>query len=75
MPVSIPGRVILKTQKMVHDAPLVNTQHYDVRIKGKWSSPGKGVEPFLGVVAIEKGAFGSTSTTVGQLTNLYMNKK
>ena len=32
---SIPGRVIPKTQKMVHDAALLNTQHYNVRIKGK----------------------------------------
>ena len=41
---SIPGRVIPKTQKMVLDATLLNTQHYNVRIKGKveqsreWSS-------------------------------------
>ena len=32
---SIPGRVIPKTQKMVNDASLLNTQHYKVRIKGK----------------------------------------
>ena len=32
---SIPGRVIPKTQKMVSDASLLNTQHYKVRIKGK----------------------------------------
>ena len=32
---SIPGRVIPKTQKMVLDAPLLNTQHYKVRIKDK----------------------------------------
>ena len=41
---SILGRVIPKTQKMVLDAALLNTQHYKVRIKGKveqlweWSS-------------------------------------
>ena len=41
---SIPGRVIQKTQKMVLDAALLNTQHYKVRIKSKmvqsweWSS-------------------------------------
>ena len=41
---SIPGRFILKTQKMVLDAALLSTQHYKVRIKGKveqfreWSS-------------------------------------
>ena len=32
---SIPGRVIPKTQKMVLDATLLNTQHYKIRIKGK----------------------------------------
>ena len=32
---SIPGRVIPKTQNMVLDAALLNTQHYKVRIKGK----------------------------------------
>ena len=32
---SIPGRVIPKTQKMVLDAFLLNTQHYKVCIKGK----------------------------------------
>ena len=71
---SITGRVISKTQKMVLDASLLNTQHYKVRIKGKWSNPGKGVASStttwpLGVLTIEKGAFGSPSTTVGQLTS------
>ena len=33
--VSIPGRVIPKTQKMVLDTALLSTQHYKVRIKGK----------------------------------------
>ena len=32
---SIPGRVIPKTQKIVLDATLLNTQHYKVKIKGK----------------------------------------
>ena len=32
---SILGRVIPKTQKMVLDTSLLNTQHYKVRIKGK----------------------------------------
>ena len=41
---SIPGWVVLKTQKMVLDTALLNTQHYKVRIKDKveqsreWSS-------------------------------------
>ena len=32
---SIPGRVIAKSQKMVLDASLLNTQDYKVQIKGK----------------------------------------
>ena len=32
---SIPGRVIPKTQKMVLDASLLNTQHYKVQIKSR----------------------------------------
>ena len=41
---SIPGQVIPKTQKLILDAALLNTQHYKVRIKGnkeqsrEWSS-------------------------------------
>ena len=42
---SIPGRVIPKTQKMVLDAILLNTQHYKVLSRVKWSNPGKGVAP------------------------------
>ena len=33
---SIPGWVIPKTQKMVPDESLLNSQHYKVWIKGKW---------------------------------------
>ena len=32
---SIPGRVILKTLKMVFDTSLLNTQQYKLRFKGK----------------------------------------
>ena len=32
---SVPGRVILKSQKIGLDAALLNIQHYKVRIKGK----------------------------------------
>ncbi len=39
----IPGRVIPKTKKFVLDSDLINIQHYEVRIKGKWSNPRKGV--------------------------------
>ena len=38
---SMLGLVIPKTQKMVLDAALPNTQHYKVRVK--WSNPGNGV--------------------------------
>ena len=42
---SIPGRVIRKTQKMVLNASLLNTQHYKVRIKGKVEQSREGVAP------------------------------
>ena len=42
---SIPGRVIPKTQKMVLDASLFNTQYYKVRIKGKVEQSREGVAP------------------------------
>ena len=73
---SIPGCVIQKTQKMVLAATLLNTQHYKVRIKVKWSNPGKRVapSPHLGVVAIKKGAFGSPSTMVSLLSPLEITK-
>ena len=58
---SISGRVISKTQKMVLDASMLNNQHYKVRFKGKvGQSWGRSSAPteHLGVVAIEKAAFG-----------------
>ena len=72
---SIPGRVIPKTLKMVLDTSLLNTQHYKVRIKRKveksreWSSA---LPLHLGVVAIEKGAFWSSSTKERQLYFTYL---
>ena len=48
---------------MVLNISLLNTQQYKVRIKGK-------VEQF-GVVAIEKGALWSPSTTVANFTLLF----
>ena len=45
---SISGQVIPKTQKIILDASLLNTRHYKVHFKGV----------AIGVVAIEKGAFG-----------------
>ena len=66
----IPGRVIPKTQKMVHDASMLNTQHYKVRIKGKGEQSRERISTLIypGVVAIEKGAFWSSSTPVANFT-------
>ena len=45
---SIPARVIPKTQKMVHDAILLNPQHYKVRIKwSNWVALPKLSEPLV----------------------------
>ena len=53
---SVPGWVIPKTQKMVLDTSLLNTQHHKVWIKGKVEqSRERGVEPS----PHENGAFGS----------------
>ena len=56
---------------MVLEASLLNTQHYKVRFKGKveQSRERSSVLPqHLGVVAIEKGAFGPPSTIVANIT-------
>ena len=67
----IPGHVIPKTLKMVLDASLLNTQQYKVRIKGKEEpSRERSSALHLGVVAIEKGTFGSPSTEVANFTLL-----
>ena len=68
---SITGRVIPKTQKMVLDASLFNTQHYKVRIKGKVEQS-RERSSALGVVAIEKGAHGSPSTLVANFPYIYI---
>ena len=64
---SIAGRVIPKTQKMVLDASLLNTQHYKVWIKGKVEQSREGVAPS----PIEKGAFGLPLTMVANFTFTY----
>ena len=56
---------------MVLDATLLNTQHYKVKIKGKEEHSREKSSTLLlhlGVVAIEKEAFGSISTMVTDLT-------
>ena len=58
---------------MVLDASILNTQHYKVRIKGKVEQSrerSSASSLHLGVVAIEKGAFGSPSTMVANFTYL-----
>ena len=60
-----------KDLKMVLDTSFLNTQYYKVRIKSKVEqSEGKSSAPplHLGVVVIEKGAFGSPLTTVANFT-------
>ena len=60
----VPGRVIPKTQKMVHDISLLNIQHYKVRIKGKLEQSKERSRAFSYTsVAIEKGTFWSSSIT------------
>ena len=71
---SVSGRVIPKTQKMLLDSTLLNTQHYKVRIKSKVEQSWKrssALPLHLGVVAIEKGAFWSPSTKVANFTYFY----
>ena len=70
---SISGRVIRKTQKMVLDTALLNTQHYKVRVKGKveQSRETSSTHPlYLGVVAIKIGVFGLPSTKFANFTFL-----
>ena len=67
---SMPGCIVPKTLEIVLDTSLLNTQQYKVRIKGSGAIQGKEWRPplHLGVVAIEKGAFSSPSTTVANFT-------
>ena len=59
---SISGRFIPKTQTMVLDAALLNTQLYKVRVKSKVEQSMEWSSALLDVVAIEKGIFWSPST-------------
>ena len=71
---SIPGQAIPKTQKMVLDASLLNTQHYKVWIKGRVEQSrerNSSLPLHLSVVAIEKGAFRSPSTMVTNFTYIF----
>ena len=58
---------------MVLDAALLNTQHYKVRIKSNVEqSRERSIALHLGIVAIEKGDFGSSSSTVTNFTFTYI---
>ena len=71
---SIPGQVIPKTQKMVLDAALLNTQHYKVCIKCKWSNPGNGVAPYPTILCSNYRK-GSLQVTLDQGCQLYLQFK
>ena len=65
---SIPGRAMPKNQKMVLDASLtLSVIRYGQRVSGAIQRNEYCSHLHLGVVAREKEAFGSPSTTVGQL--------
>ena len=60
---------------MVLDTALLNTQHYKVGIKGKVEQSremSNTLSLHLGVVAIEKRAFGSPSSKVANYTFTYL---
>ena len=71
---SIPDQDIPKTQKIVLNASLLNTQHYKVQIRGKVEQSRERSCTFpnnLGIVAIEKGALGLPSTAAANLLLFY----
>ena len=67
--------LMLKNLKMVLNTSLLNTQQYKVRIKGKVEQPWErsSALPYTCVVTIEKEAFWSPSTTVGNFTFILFN--
>ena len=74
---SIPGQIIPKTQKLVLDASLLNSQHYKnpVYPARYVSRVGTAIQSkekhlLLHVIGIEEGTFGSLSTTVANYTYL-----
>ena len=63
-----------RLKKVVLDATLLNTQYYQVQIKGKVEqSRKKNLHPPLDVIAISKGAFELPSTMITNYTYLYKN--
>ena len=69
--VSIPGRFISKTLKMVLDTSLLNTQHYKVS-RVRWIKKELRPPLDLGVVANEKGAFWSSLIKVAVCIYVYI---
>ena len=67
--------MVSESQKMVLDGTLLNTQHYEVRIKNKVEqSRARCCPPLhLSVVAIEKGAFGMLLTEVVNFTYMVLS--
>ena len=65
-------RVILKTEKMVLDASLLNTEDYKVQVKG--GNPEKEWCPLLhlSVVPIGKKVFALSLTKVANFTYIYI---
>ena len=59
--VSIPGRVLPKTQKMVLDAALINTQHYKARTRVSGANQGIQKRPPLHLCVVADGERGSGS--------------
>ena len=60
---------------MVLDTSLLNTQQYKVHIKGKFEQSrerSRALPLHIRVVAIEKGAYWSPSTTVANFTHIYI---
>ena len=75
---SIPGWVILKTQKVVLDASLLNTEHYKIQIKGKVEQSRERCSTLplhLNVVVIEKSRGGQTFSLEGHITRLWIIKE
>ncbi len=72
---SIPVQVIPKTQKWYLMPPCLTLSiiRYGQILKGKRNKTKLSISVFVSVVAIEKGAFGSPSTTVSNFTYFYLS--
>ena len=68
-----PDRVIPKTQKMVLDTPLLNTQHYKVRVKEKVEQSRERIRtlPYISVQSVLKMEPSGLAST--KVTNNFIN--